>query len=63
MNPINFRIVSKPTWIEFRCPHCKGDVIISWMDLNPPYYWGDMWENVECPSCGKEVELGDYEYD
>lgn len=24
---------------------------------------GEDWGTVECPACGKDIELGDYEYD
>ena len=26
-------------------------------------YWGDDWDEVECPHCNKSIKLGNYEYD
>ena len=59
----DFYIVSAPVKISFLCPYCGERVEIKWVDINPPEYWSDVWDNVECPECGKEVELGDWEYD
>lgn len=60
---INFTICSMPHHISFECPHCKTDVVILWENLEPPKYWGDQWNAVDCPECGKSVELGDWTYD
>lgn len=63
-SPTDFRIVSKPAYIEFECPHCHEQVTIIWDDLPfVPEYWGDDWHEVGCPECEKPVKLGDYEYD
>lgn len=60
---VDFRIISKPVAIGFDCPFCEEDVEISWAKIKPPYYWGDKWEDVKCPSCGKTVSLGCCTYD
>lgn len=59
----DFRIVSKPCAIAFDCPYCGDEIEISWEAANPPIYWGDPWDDVICPNCGKNIELGDWEYD
>lgn len=59
----DFRIISRPVEITFVCPHCEVSQEINWRDLDVPEYWGDDWGEVDCPTCGKIVELGDYEYD
>ena len=59
----DFTIVSAPHKISFLCPYCNQNVEINWSNINPPESWSDDWDNVECPECGKEVELGDWEYD
>lgn len=59
----DFHISAAPVSIELECPFCHEKIEIPWKDLNPPEYWGDRWDDVECPECGKEIELGDYDYD
>jgi len=59
----DFTIVSAPYKISFLCPYCHEDVEIRWKDTNPPDNWNDGWDSVICPECGKEIELGDWEYD
>lgn len=59
----DFTINSRPVSITFECPFCEQDVEISWEKLEPPKYWGDEWEDVECPLCGVMVTLGDWKYD
>lgn len=59
----DFVIVSKPAYIQFECPYCEMTVDIQWSSLCPPAYWGDNWDDVECPNCGKTVKLGEYDYD
>lgn len=61
--PVDFTIESKPAAIYFKCPHCEEDVRIDWSEITPPEYWGDTWDDVECPHCGKFVILGDWDYD
>lgn len=60
---VDFHISVKPVSIEFECPYCHDEISISWRDITPPDYWGDTWDDVECPECGKTVRLGDYDYD
>ena len=61
--PVDFVIATAPVAIEFKCPHCEELVKIDWKDIVPPDYWGDCWDDVECPYCNKFVVLGDWEYD
>ena len=63
MKRTDFTIISAPVKITFDCPHCCLPVEISCKNLYVPEYWGDDWGEVECPECGKMVELGDYDYD
>lgn len=58
-----FYIKQRPVAISFTCPYCDEDVEIPWKEMDVPEYWGDDWGPVECPECGEEVELGDYELD
>ena len=59
----NYIIVSKPDYIAFTCPHCHDEVETPFSDVDyKTDCWGDgAW--CDCPSCEKEVELDEYEYD
>lgn len=59
---IDYTIISKPDYIIFKCPHCKGNVEVAFseVDFNTDY-WGD-GAVCDCPECGEEVELDGYEY-
>lgn len=59
----DFIIMSRPVAIHFTCPFCELECDIPWEDVQHPEYWGDEWEDVECPNCGSQVSLGDWEYD
>ncbi len=61
--PTNFLIVSAPVKIEFECPHCGEKIEIAWRDVDVPENWCDEWPPVDCPECGKSVDLGEWEYD
>ena len=63
MNETYYTIISKPDHITFECPHCNENVNVPFGDVDyNTDYWGDgAWVN--CAECGKEVELGGYEYD
>lgn len=63
MEETKFTINSAPSSISFRCPHCEMGVEIKWQDVEHPEYWGDPWPDVDCPICGKSVQLGDWTYD
>lgn len=59
----DYTIISKPDHISFECPFCKEEVGVPFEDVNfNTDYWGD-GAQVDCPKCGKEVELGGYEYE
>lgn len=58
---VDFFINQTPYSISFTCPHCDYEVEVLWKYLNIPEYWGDDWGYVECPFCGKEVKLGEYD--
>lgn len=49
---------------HFDCPHCgEKDIEVNFSEVEyNTDYWGD-GAVVTCPHCGKEIELGDYEYD
>lgn len=40
---VDFRIVSKPAYIEFTCPACGSGVRIPWRQVNEPESWNDDW--------------------
>lgn len=47
----DFRIISKPVAIRFKCPFCEEDIELSWESITPPNCWGDDWDDVKCPCC------------
>lgn len=60
---IDYTIVSTPSFIQFECPHCKEEVEVPFDKVD---YKTECWSDgawADCPECGKEVELGDYDYD
>lgn len=57
MDKTEFTITTKPVAIEFECPHCENEVSIPWDEVNVPGYWGDDWDDMECPYCHKMVAL------
>lgn len=60
---INYTIISKPAYIQFECPHCHEDVEIPFGEVDyKTDYWGD-GALCDCPNCGEEVVLDNYEYD
>lgn len=61
--PTDFRIVSAPVKIAFCCPYCEEEIEIPWRDVDVPESWSDEWPFVDCPECGKSVDLGEWEYD
>ena len=63
MKEVDFHIDVRPVSISLECSYCYTDVVISWEDINVPDYWGDDWDEVECPHCNKSIKLGNYEYD
>lgn len=62
MRETDFVINSRPYSISLECPHCDCDIEIPWDEVNVPGYWLDDWGEIECPSCGKTIQLGDHEY-
>ena len=60
---VDFHISVKPVSIELTCPYCSAELVIPWNHLNVPDYWGDRWDDIECPKCGEYISLGDYDYD
>lgn len=63
IKPVDFHISVKPVSIELECPFCHDEIIIRWKDIIPPDYWGDKWDDVNCPYCNQVIELGYYDYD
>lgn len=62
-NGVNYTIISRPSYITFEYPFCHEEVEVNFDEVDfKTDYWGDgAW--CDCPECGKEVELDDYEYD
>lgn len=60
---VDFRIYSRPVFIELECPYCEYDIHFLWDEIDVPDCWEDAWGEVTCPYCNKSIELGDYEYD
>lgn len=60
---VDYIIISTPKWVQFECPHCHEEVEVLFEDVDyKTAFWHDgAWVN--CPKCGKEVELDNYEYD
>lgn len=60
---IDYTIISKPSYVQFECPYCHENIEIPFDEVDyKTDYWGDgAW--CDYPNCGKEAELGDYEYD
>ena len=59
----DFIINQRPYSISLDCPYCDRELEFSWDDINPPDYWGDKWNDVECPYCHKRIQLDEYEID
>ena len=62
MKEVKYTIISKPSSVQFECPHCQLNVEVPYADVS---YYGN-WNDggyVRCPMCKKEVELGEWEYD
>ena len=61
--PVDYTIISEPSYIKLECPHCEEDVKVDFDDVD---FIGDSWIDggyCDCPNCEKEIELGDWEYD
>lgn len=55
---VDYTINSMPRDITFNCPYCDKSVSIDFRN--------EFWESgeiVECPECGREVYLNNWEYD
>lgn len=58
---IDFYIEQMPTNIVLDCPCCEKRISIPWWLVDVPDSWSDDWGYVECPVCGFEIKLGDYD--
>ena len=63
MKRADFTIVNRPDYITFTCPYCGQDQRMDWDEVTESEYWGDEWGTVNCPECGEEIELGEYDMD
>ena len=66
-NRIEITVISAPSYITSECPHCHEEIHIDYkdfLDMMTHYYYED-WidEVIECPECGKEVEIGSVIWD
>ena len=59
---VDYTIISKPAYVQFKCPHCYANVEVPFNDVDyKTDYWGDgAW--AYCPYCEEEVELDNWEY-
>ena len=60
-NKINFTIHMKPYEISLICPHCNTDIYVNWNEVDEPESWSDDWGSINCPCCGKEISLGNWD--
>lgn len=65
--PSTVRVIQKPVDIKIDCPHCDYEIETTYdnfVDLMGTDYPGD-WngEKIECPNCGKKIEIDDNEWD
>lgn len=63
MKGVDYKIISKPVYVQFECPHCEETVKVPYdeVDYNTDYP-GD-GAKATCPECDKEVDLDYYEYE
>lgn len=56
-------ITSRPYSVIFTCPHCheRVEVLFADVDFNTDYWYDGAYS--DCPECGKEVEISDFDYD
>lgn len=62
-NKNDYVIISKPDYIVLECPYCRDEIQVDFEDVG---FITDYWDDggwCDCPNCGKEIELGDYDYD
>lgn len=59
MKLTDYTIVSAPHHVTFVCPYCGNRVRIKASEFE------NIWSVVtcECPDCGKEVDMGQWDYD
>lgn len=55
----NYTIVSVPKYIIFDCPLCHEERLV--IEFDDRFLCSG--QLIDCPECGEEIELGDYEYD
>lgn len=57
---VDYIINSIPTSISLNCPYCEAEIKLPFEQE----YWGnDGQVFIECPECGKEIELGEWDYE
>lgn len=67
MLPATVRIIEIPTIIQIDCPHCDKEIISDYDNFVK--YMGCEFASelvgriIKCPSCEKEVEIEDWEWD
>ena len=57
-------IIQTPAKARFECPYCEEEINMSYTDFESQQlssYFGD-WDNVECPECGKSIEIDDVDW-
>ena len=59
-----FNIVTKPVYVVTECPYCDEEIEINFDDFMITDYPGDMiGEVIGCPSCLKQIEIEDIEWE
>lgn len=63
---VDFTIVTAPAYVNLMCPYCDSENTYDYDNLQEEVgievYFGNHG-SVECILCGKEIELGEVEYD
>ena len=67
MLPATVRIIEIPTIIQIDCPHCDKEIISDYDNftkgMGSRYASELVGRRIKCPSCEKEIEIEDWEWD
>ncbi|GAB2023420.1 hypothetical protein RyT2_24960 [Pseudolactococcus yaeyamensis] len=69
MKKADYKLVMKPSDIEFECPYCSTEISLSFSDVldksgdEYDLWVGNVGVSVECDFCKKDIELADVDID